>query len=234
MCLDLLGFGFSDKPKLPYTMMLQADIVEALMAKLGVKSAHMICHDYGDTVGQELLARDLEGSLGFQVKTINLLNGGLFPETHRARRIQTMMLSPIGPVLSRAMTRNILAKSLRPTFGKNTQPEDSELDAFWQLMSMKKGQRVQHRLLDYINQRKTHRTRWVEALKKSSSPIRLTVGLDDPVSGAHMANRYRELIPNPDIVELTGIGHYPQMEAPSPVIDSMLAHIKAFEAAHAV
>jgi pimeloyl-ACP methyl ester carboxylesterase len=49
-----------------------------------------------------------------------------------------------------------------------------------------------------------------------------------------MANRYRELIPNPDIVELTGIGHYPQMEAPSPVIDSMLAHIKAFEAAHAV
>jgi pimeloyl-ACP methyl ester carboxylesterase len=32
-----------------------------------------------------------------------------------------------------------------------------------------------------------------------------------------MVARYRELVPNPDVVELPGIGHYPQVEAPDDV-----------------
>ena len=38
----------------------------------------------------------------------------------------------------------------------------------------------------------------------------------DPNSGIHMANRYKELIPNPN-VKLPGqdIGHWPQIEYPS-------------------
>jgi pimeloyl-ACP methyl ester carboxylesterase len=32
-----------------------------------------------------------------------------------------------------------------------------------------------------------------------------------------MVARYRELIPNPDIVSLPGIGHYPQVEDPDGV-----------------
>jgi pimeloyl-ACP methyl ester carboxylesterase len=55
-------------------------------------------------------------------------------------------------------------------------------------------------------------------------PLRFIVGLDDPVSGAHVAARYRELIPDPDIVELAGIGHYPQVEAP----EEMLAAVRQF------
>jgi pimeloyl-ACP methyl ester carboxylesterase len=40
----------------------------------------------------------------------------------------------------------------------------------------------------------------------------------DPVSGAHMVARYRELIPQPNITELAEIGHYPQVEAPEAVL----------------
>jgi pimeloyl-ACP methyl ester carboxylesterase len=53
-------------------------------------------------------------------------------------------------------------------------------------------------------------------------PLRLVNGPDDPVSGAHMVARYRELIPAPDTVSLPGIGHYPQVEAPSAVLDAFL------------
>ena len=42
-------------------------------------------------------------------------------------------------------------------------------------------------------------------------------GTDDPVSGRHMAERYRALVPNPDVVLLEGIGHYPQVEDPDAV-----------------
>ena len=55
--------------------------------------------------------------------------------------------------------------------------------------------------------------RWVGALLQSDVPLRLVDGALDPVSGAHLAERYRELVPNPDVVLLPDVGHYPQLEA---------------------
>ena len=47
-------------------------------------------------------------------------------------------------------------------------------------------------------------------------------GALDPISGAHMVARYRELIANPDTVLLEDIGHYPQTEAPQAVLQHYL------------
>jgi len=44
--------------------------------------------------------------------------------------------------------------------------------------------------------------------------------MDDPVSGRHMVKRYRDLITSPDIIELEGVGHYPQLEQPNQVTQS--------------
>jgi pimeloyl-ACP methyl ester carboxylesterase len=49
-------------------------------------------------------------------------------------------------------------------------------------------------------------------------------GLEDPVSGAQMVARYRELVPHADVVELPGVGHYPQLEAPDAVVAAALEH----------
>jgi pimeloyl-ACP methyl ester carboxylesterase len=43
---------------------------------------------------------------------------------------------------------------------------------------------------------------------------------EHPISGAHMAKHYRELIPYADVVELEGIGHYPQVQAPTAVLNA--------------
>jgi pimeloyl-ACP methyl ester carboxylesterase len=60
--LDMLGFGFSDKPyRHDYRIVEQADIYDALLQRCGVKSYHLFAHDYGVSVGQELMARDMEG-----------------------------------------------------------------------------------------------------------------------------------------------------------------------------
>lgn len=45
-------------------------------------------------------------------------------------------------------------------------------------------------------------------------PLRVINGADDPVSGAHMIVRLREELPDADVVSLSGIGHYPQIESP--------------------
>jgi hypothetical protein len=57
---DLIGFGFSDKPvDYHYSISDQANLIERLLDRLEIQEYHILAHDYGDTVAQELLARNL-------------------------------------------------------------------------------------------------------------------------------------------------------------------------------
>ena len=70
------------------------------------------------------------------------------------------------------------------------------------------------------------RGRWVRAMRETDVPMRLIAGPIDPNSGAHMARRYAEVIPNADVIVLADdIGHWPQLEAPESVLTHFLAHI---------
>lgn len=218
---DMMGFGFTAKPRdYAYSIMDQADLHETLLAHLGVRRVHLLAHDYGDTVAQELLARHLDRNSagGPDILSCVLLNGGLFPETHHARAIQKLLLTPLGPLLSALMSRRSFDRSFSAVFGANTQPTAQELADFWALLERDGGKRLMHKLIRYIPERRAHRERWVGALQKTRVPLRVIDGADDPVSGAHMVARYRELVPNPDTVLLPGIGHYPQVEDPEGVL----------------
>ena len=224
---DMIGFGYSSKPAdYPYSIFDQADLHEQLLKQLGVKRIHLLAHDYGDTVAQELLARHedrlAKNDSNLTIESCVFLNGGLFPETHRARLIQRMLLTPLGPLLSRLMNRRGFGKSFSAVFGPNTQPSTVELDEFWTLMHHNQGQRLAHRLIRYIPERKANRERWVGVLQKTKIPLRVINGPEDPVSGQHMVDRYRELVPNPDTVTLPGIGHYPQVEDAPGVLSAFL------------
>lgn len=223
---DMIGFGFSAKPRhYGYSILDQATMHEELLAQLGVKACHVLAHDYGDTVAQELLARFEErrrrGVEGLEIRSMVLLNGGLFPETHRARLIQKLLLTPLGPLLSRLSNKRSFARSFAPIFGPKTRPSSEEMEEFWQLVSYNDGHRISHELIGYIEERRAHRERWVGVLQNTSVPLRLINGPEDPVSGKHMTERYRELVPSPDIVLLPGIGHYPQVEDPAGVVAAL-------------
>lgn len=221
VAVDMLGFGLSDKPRaFPYSIMTQADIQEAILAEAGASEAHVFCHDYGNTVGQELLARQEEGGLSFALKSICFLNGGLFPEQHRARPIQKLGLTPLGPLLGLMMSRARLRKSFDEVFGPNTRASEEEIDGHWALISENGGARILHKLLHYIPERAAHRERWVGALKSTRAPMRLIDGAADPVSGAHLYYYYIEQVPKADAVLLPEIGHYPHTEAPQEVLRS--------------
>jgi pimeloyl-ACP methyl ester carboxylesterase len=230
IAMDMLGFGFSDKPRdVAYTIAGQATLHERLLASLGVGEVHVLAHDYGGTVAQELMARYQErfqkGQAGVQLRTVSLLNGGLFPESHRARPIQTLLRSPLGPLLVRLLDERAFRRSFCAIFGADTQPDDAELSRCWDLINHNEGRLNMGRLLHYIDERKRHRQRWVGALVEASMPVQFIVGMDDPVSGAHMAQRYRELLPQGKVVELAGIGHYPQWEATDRVVDAVDAFV---------
>ncbi|WP_165675226.1 alpha/beta fold hydrolase [Metapseudomonas otitidis] len=228
---DMLGFGDSDKPRgHDYRLLEQADLQQALVRHLGIDGpVHLLAHDYGDSVAQELLARHHEGRA--RIASCVFLNGGLFPEAHHPVLVQKLLLSPLGPLIGRFFSRAKLGANFGKIFGPATQPSAAELDDFWSLVAAHDGPAVMHRLIRYIPERREQRDRWVAAMQKGGVPLRVIDGAVDPISGAHMVARYRELIPEPDTVLLEHIGHYPQTEAPSQVLQHYLAFRQALESA---
>jgi len=223
--LDMIGFGFSAKPKrYAYSLLDQATLFETYLQSAGIGAYHVLAHDYGDSVAQELLARQREPGVRAQLRSVAFLNGGLFPETHRPAAIQRLLLSPLGPLVARLTTRARLGANFRAIFGARTPPDEVWIDACWRLITANDGRAIMPRLIRYLRERKTQRARWVGALADAALPLKLIDGASDPISGAHMAERYRELVPNADITLLDGIGHYPQVEAP----DAVLAAYAAF------
>ncbi len=225
---DMIGYGFSAKPRrYPYATFRQADLVEGLLASRGIEEAHVLAHDYGDTVVQELLARRLEDpGRRFRIRSACLLNGGVFVEAIRPRPIQRLLLTPLGPLLGRVYGRHSFDRTFSALFGPRTRPTEDELAAYWEMVTRDGGRRIVHRLIRYLRERRTYRTRWVGALCATATPLRFVVGTEDPVSGTRMARRYRELIPRPDVVALDGIGHYPQVEDPEGVLRAFLDFVE--------
>jgi pimeloyl-ACP methyl ester carboxylesterase len=230
IALDMIGFGFSDKPKdYAYSLRDQATLHERLLDTLGIRHVHILAHDYGDTVAQELLARHEDrlkfGQQGIEIKSVCLLNGGIFPETHRPLLIQKLLMSPLGPLVSRFVSESSFRASFSAIFAPPTRPSDNELREFWTLIRHNDGARIMHNIIRYMRERRVYRERWVGVLQNTRVPLRMINGAVDPVSGAQVVARYRELIPNPDIVVLETIGHYPQVEDPQAVLDAFFAFV---------
>jgi len=226
---DFLGFGYSDKPKgHDYRIGEQADIAEALMEHKGIEQYHILAHNYGDTVAQEILARERERDDSLRVQSIVLLNGGLFPETHRPRPIQQLLLGPLGPYLTLFLGRAALRRNFEKIFGPHSLPRPREIDEWWSLLRYNNGRAVLHRLIRYMEERKEQRKRWVSALVNPPIMLRLIVGAYDPISGGHAARRYEEVVQQgADVVRLPDIGHYPQSEAPKAVLEHCWAFWEA-------
>lgn len=229
--LDMIGFGFSDKPrKYNYNIFDQADLIEQFLESKQIKKVKILSHDYGDTVAQELLARQKDRFAkkqeGLEITSICFLNGGLFSETHQPLLIQKLLMSPIGSIIAKLFNREKLGKNFKKIFGPKTQPTEKELDEFWSLINTNGGKYVFHLLIHYMQERKDNRERWVGAIQQANIPIRLIDGTYDPISGQHMVDRYKEIIPNPDVIELHDIGHFPLLEAPDLVLKHYLEFIQ--------
>ena len=78
-------------------------------------------------------------------------------------------------------------------------------------------------MMGYQAARRRNRERWSGALERARIPCRFVCGMADPVAGREMAEAWRARVPGRDVVELDGIGHWPELEAPQALAEAVLA-----------
>lgn len=212
---DMLGFGFSDKPTgHAYSIIGQADLLLALLEHEKIREFHILAHDYGVSVAQEILARQAQAKK--PALSVCFLNGGLYPEFHKPLLVQKLMLTPLGPLLAHFFTKSKLRASFDAIFGIK-KASDEEIEAFWELIDYHDGRRVVPKLLHYMNERRQYRDRWVTAMEHAPIPVQMINGPLDPISGEHLAKAFADRNPRAKVHSLPGVGHYPQTEAPEKV-----------------
>ncbi|MFS0828676.1 alpha/beta fold hydrolase [Pseudomonas phoenicis] len=220
---DMLGFGDSAKPlDHNYNLLAQADLQQALLWHLRIdQPVHVLAHDYGGHVAQELLARHREGRA--ELASCVFLSTGLLPECHPLQMAHKLLLSPLGWLVGRAFGREDLVRSLSQTHRLDTHLSESALDDYWSLILSNRGTRILHKLMGFARERVLHRQRWLDALQQGDVPLAAINGADDPLCNAPALARYRQVLPEIEIGLLPGVGHFPHTQAPAQVLQRYLA-----------
>jgi pimeloyl-ACP methyl ester carboxylesterase len=214
--LDFPGFGLSSKPDRRYSVRTYADAVVAVIAHLGLDLVDLLTHDVGDTVGGELLARDLDATLRFGVRRRVLTNGSIYIDLARLTDGQQLLLAlpderneALGADEGAAFARGVVA-----TFAPDSGVDGAEVEALTRLAAREGGLALLPRTIRYIEDRRAEERRFTGALERHPSPVGVVWGDVDPVAVVEMVARFSTARPDAPVTVLDGVGHYPMVEAP--------------------
>lgn len=222
--VDLLGFGLSDKPDHRYGLRGYADGVEAVVSHLGLTHVDLVTHDIGDSVGGEVLARSLEGTLDFTIGRRVLTNGSIYMDLVQLTFGQQFLLGLpderndlVGADGGESFRNGVAA-----TFAPGSAVDPEELEALAELARRQGGLAMLPRTIRYIEDRRAEERRFTGAIEAHPSAVGLVWGDQDPVAVHAMAERFVSVRPGTELVTLEGVGHYPMLEAPDRFAEAVL------------
>ena len=162
---DFPGFGCSAKPDRAYSLFGQADVAEAVVTALGIDEVDLLTHDMGDSIGAELLARDLDGTLGFEVRHRVLTNGSIYLGLAQLTDGQQFLAALPDEAIAEADAPDVdaltqaLTGTLAPAGGDESKPDPEHVRAAALLIVQSGGNRLLARQIRYIEERRQHEAR---------------------------------------------------------------------------
>ena len=223
LAFDFLGFGLSDKPRdHVYSLGWQADAAEELVRRAGSPPVFLVAHDMGTSVATELMARDLEGRLGFRVAGALLFNGSILLDRASPTIGQRLLRSPGGALFARLTTGWTFRRQFARVFSPGHPLSADDAADQWALIAYGDGHRIAHRLIYYMDERDRLTERWHGAFRDWPGSLSLAWGLRDPVATTAVLDGLRELRPGVPVAELPALGHYPQIEDPQAIAEQLI------------
>ncbi|MET1002696.1 MAG: alpha/beta hydrolase [Acidimicrobiia bacterium] len=215
---DYPGFGLSDKPNRRYSIEFYADAAERVAEFAGLESVVLVTHDLGDSVGGELLARDLDSRLAFGVSQRVITNGSIYMDLVQLSTGQQLLLgledAPVDLAAMGLDPKDGFKNGLGNTFSPAHPATDGELDQQWEFVSYLDGHKLLARTIRYIEDRRARESRYTGAIEKHPSPLGIVWGALDPIAVRAMSTRLVDARPDARLIVLDDVAHYPMIEAP--------------------
>lgn len=215
---DLIGHGQSAKPRSDYSLGAFAVFLRDLLDELGVTSATIVGHSLGGGVAMQFTYQHPD----YCQRLILISSGGLGQEVGWALRLLSapgaeLILPIIAP--SPVLAGGEKVRSWLARFGIQT-PRGDEI---WSGYSSFADRETRHSFLRTLRSVVDYRGQSVSALNrlgvKADTPTMAIWGDQDAIIPVEHAFAAYEARPGTRLEVLTGVGHFPQVERPTEVVD---------------
>jgi len=219
LVFDFPGYGLSGKPpERNYSLGRQLDAADALLAHLKIREFHLLAHDMGNSVACELLYRREQGKYPFELKSLTLLNGGIYMDLHQPLLTQRLLRTPlIGPLTARFSSWPVFRRQYPRVYAHPEQFDEDHYRSQWALMLNNQGRRTLHQIAGYMKERTRMGDRWTGPLQRLELPFTVIWGKQDSIAVYAIAEKLCRENRLTELHTLEDAGHYPQLEVPEQV-----------------
>ena len=223
LVFDFPGYGLSGKPPdRDYSLKRQLDAAEALLKFLGIAGFDLLAHDMGNSVACELLRRREQGNYPFTLKSLTLLNGGIYMEMHQPLLTQRLLRTPfIGAIAARLTSWRLFRLQYPNVYARPDQFDEAHYRSQWSLLLNNEGRRTLHKIAGYMRERTRMGAQWTGPLHRLDLPFKVIWGKEDPIAVHGIALKLCDNNVSANLTSLEGVGHYPQLEAPGKVAGAL-------------
>ena len=223
LIFDFPGYGLSGKPvDRDYSLKRQLDAAQALLNFLRITEFDLLAHDMGNSVACELLRRREAGGYPFELKSLTLLNGGIYMDLHQPLLTQRLLRTPlIGALTARLTSWRIFRLQYPRVYTNPKQFDELHYQSQWELLLNNNGRRTLHKIAGYMRERTRMGEQWTGPLHRLEVPCKVIWGKQDPIAIYDIALKLCGRNQAISLTTLDSIGHYPQLEAPERVAEAI-------------
>lgn len=221
IAIDLLGFGYSDKPAwFEYSIASQARVIERFMNRLGIGRATLVGSSYGGAVAATVALDYPE-----RVEKLVLVGAVCNDEAKTNGILRLASISGVGEILSPFLidSRRFLMARMRRTIA----PVNHHLITEERLEAVRRPLRAKNAYHSVLTSaRNWHASRIEEDAYLINQPTLLIWGENDTIIPIHNAERLYDSIVPSRLVVLKDCGHIPQEENPERFVELVSSFVK--------
>ncbi|MEW5734831.1 MAG: alpha/beta hydrolase [Thermodesulfobacteriota bacterium] len=217
--VDMMGFGWSDKPKDGnYTATGLMEGVAGFMDAVGLERATVVGNSLGGEVAVLLDAAHPE-----KVERLVLVDAGGYP--FKRPFVITLTTLPGASTLAPLIFGKYMVRdNLKQVFYDDSKVTPELVDAFYNRLRTENALYAMTAIGRGHEQEKCDG--FIAAVKKVAAPTLIIWGENDPWIPVSLAHRFNQEIPGSTLVLLSQCGHTPQLEKPGDTAQAVLAFLE--------